>query len=491
MRTSISDVLLLSLLSTSAVLASPAPIITKGTSIPLTRRSVHKRSPTDWEEWAVRHRTYVTNKYGGTLDSKSKRASGMNLLTNQGADSDYYGSIAIGTPAVSYNVILDTGSSDLWLASSSCTTCATASGATTASASSNSIPLFDPSSSSTFKNLTTPFSIQYASGEASGSLGQDTVQMAGFQVTSQTFGVCDEANGVLTSPLSGLMGLAWQSLASSKATPFWQTLASSGQWDSGVMGFFLTRYGNDTHSSNEEPGGQFTMGYLNNSLYTGDIDYQGVVSNDVAYWTLPLSSLNVQGQSVSLPTSGQDMYAAIDTGTTLIGGPSDVVQSIYANIEGAQAGTGSWEGYWLYPCSTQVQSSLAFGGQSWSISPADFEHTPIDNTGETCVGAFFEVSTGSSTPGWIVGDAFLKNVYTSFRYSPAAVGFAQLASTATSQNGREGNAPSATIGSPAAVVSSSGGVSKMSGATSVRFSAISGVQVLAVAGALLGGMVLA
>ncbi|KZT25525.1 acid protease [Neolentinus lepideus HHB14362 ss-1] len=490
MRTSIPNAILLSLLSTSAVLSSPAPIITKGTSIPLTRRSVHKRSAAEWEEWAVRHRAYVTHKYGGALDTKSKRASGMNLLTNQGADSDYYGSIAIGTPAVSYDVILDTGSSDLWLASSTCTTCATISGDTSTASSPNSIPLFDPASSSSFKNLTTAFSIQYASGQASGTLGQDTVQMAGFQVTSQTFGVCDQANDVLSSPLSGLMGMAWESLASSKATPFWQTLAASGEWDSGVMGFYLTRFGNDTHASNVEPGGQFTMGYLNDSLYTGDIDYQNVPSDQVAYWTLPLSSVIVQGKSLSLPTSGQSMYAAIDTGTTLIGGPSDLVQSFYSNIDGSQAGTGSWEGYWFYPCSTQVSSSLSFGGQSWSISPADFEHTAIDSSGTTCVGAFFEVTTSGTTPGWIVGDAFLKNVYTSFRYSPASVGFAQLSSTAISQDGKEGSAPSATIGSAAAVVSSTGGVSKSSGAVPalpLGFSA----QAVAMVGALLGGVLLA
>ncbi|EPQ51649.1 acid protease [Gloeophyllum trabeum ATCC 11539] len=489
MRSCIPNVLLVSLLSTSAVICSPAPSAppSKGTTIPLTRRSVHKRSAAEWDEWAVRHREYVTKKYNGQV--KSKRASGMNLLTDQDADSDYYGSVAIGTPAVSYNVILDTGSSDLWLASSSCSGCASSSGGGPTSAASNSIPLFDPASSSTFKNLTTPFAIQYASGQATGTLGQDTVQVAGFQVSDQTFGVCDTANGVLSSPLSGLMGLAWQSLASSKATPVWQTLAASGQWDSGVMGFFLTRFGNDSHAKELEPGGQFSMGYVNDSLYTGSIDYQNVPSDQVAYWTLPVTSLTVQGKSISLPTSGSNQYAAIDTGTTLIGGPSDLVQSLYSNIDGAQAGTGSWEGYWFYPCSTSVSSSISFGGPSWSISPDDFEHTQVDSSGTQCVGAFFEVNTGDNTPGWIVGDAFLKNVYTAFRYSPPSVGFASLSSTALGENGVDGIAPSATIGSPAAVVSSTGKASsnKNDATRSRGFS----VQILALVWGAAGGLLLA
>lgn len=106
-------------------------------------------------------------------------------LINQNADSSYIGSIAIGTPATAYDVILDTGSADLWLASSSCT-----SGC-------EQITTFDTSTSSSFTNLSTPFEITYGSGEASGTLGSDVVQMAGFQVQSQTFGTA-----TLTAPLT-------------------------------------------------------------------------------------------------------------------------------------------------------------------------------------------------------------------------------------------------------------------------------------------------
>jgi hypothetical protein len=86
------------------------------------------------------------------------------------------------------------------------------------------------------------FSIQYGTGEAAGTLGQDTIQMAGFSVADQVFAVCDQvSSGLLNNPVSGLMGMAWNTIASSGATPFWQTLAASNAWDSPVMGFQLTR----------------------------------------------------------------------------------------------------------------------------------------------------------------------------------------------------------------------------------------------------------
>ena len=102
--------------------------------------------------------------------------------------------------------------------------------------------------------------------------------------------LCDTvSSGLLESPVSGLMGLAWQSIASSRAEPFWQTLASSGAWDEPVMTFQITRFSNISQTRSLEPGGTFTMGALNSSLYTGDIDYVNLPQDAITYWTLPLT----------------------------------------------------------------------------------------------------------------------------------------------------------------------------------------------------------
>src|SRR6267154_3572091 len=89
----------------------------------------------------------------------------------------YFGSIAVGTPPVAYDVVLDTGSADLWLVNSQCTqNC-------------NGFPAYNPSSSSSFANASKPFAMTYGSGQASGYLAQDVVQMAGFQVQNQSLGM--------------------------------------------------------------------------------------------------------------------------------------------------------------------------------------------------------------------------------------------------------------------------------------------------------------
>jgi hypothetical protein len=122
----------------------------------------------------------------------------------------------------------------------------------------------------------------------------------------------------------------------------------------------------------------------------------------------------------------------------------------------------------LYPaCSTTVSVELSFGGQTWPISSDDFKLTQISNG--QCLGAIFQYSTSggggggggnNNSPEWIVGDTFLKNVYTVFRANPASVGFAALAANA--QNlATAGGVPTPTIGS--APVSVSGSASKGNG----------------------------
>ncbi|KAI0070897.1 acid protease [Panus rudis PR-1116 ss-1] len=408
-------------------------------SIPIIRRQNVIRDAA----WAHRQKFALEAKYG-IMPSLSSRAQGVNLLTNQNADSSYFGSITIGTPPVSYNVILDTGSSDLWLASEG-----------SGSNIPNGIPTYDPSASSTYVAQNTSFSIRYGSGAAQGVLGSDVIQLAGFAVVNQVFGVVSRiSDNMLVPPVSGILGLGFERIATSRAKPLWQVLAeSSGVLDEPVMAFYLTRYLDDDDARSAEPGGSFTFGGVNSSLYTGEIDYQDVPQGSEGYWILQMNALVSQGQHVDLPSGSS--FAAIDTGTTLVGGPASVISALYATIPGSEPATGDYQGYYTYPCLTNVTVSLGFGDSNnlWPIDPGMFKLMQLSK--DSCLGAFFELSSsGSSSPNWIVGDAFLKNVYTVFRASdPPAVGFANLSSTALSMNGAEGPLPIPTFASsPAAVV---------------------------------------
>ncbi|KAG1899516.1 acid protease [Suillus fuscotomentosus] len=451
----ISSIILLAIISN--VVGAPQGYTSSAQQfISLTRKAQPSRNTSEWAEYAKNLRDVTIVKYSSQLSQK--RGTGENLMVNQRIDTNFYGSLAVGTPPYPFAVLLDTGSSDMWVSSSACqSTCAGTGN-------------FDSAKSSTFKNMSKSFSVTYEKGYAAGTVGQDVVQMAGFTISDQTFGVVTTTTAnFLQNPVTGIFGLAWQSLAASGAMPFWQALASNGQWNQPLMAFQLTRFLNDSKAGELEPGGSFTMGYTNESLYTGTIDYQDIPNGQASYWLQQITSIIVQGKSISLP-SGSASYAAIDTGTTLVAGPAASIAAIYAQIPGSQPGTGSWEGFYSYPCNTAIMVEISFGGPNWSISPGDFAFTSIGPTSDECYGAFYAIPTSgaSGTPSWILGDTFLvcsfsantllminaarqKNVYSVFRYDPPSVGFAALSEIALEMNGLAGGIPSATLGANSAM----------------------------------------
>ena len=100
---------------------------------------------------------------------------------------------------------------------------------------------------------------------------------------------------------------------------------------------------NYSNASTTEYGGIFTLGALqNDSFVNGTLNFVDVPSSLASYWLIPLDGVNYNGSAV--PDLGT-VNAAIDTGTTLIGGPQAFVSSLYQRIPGAQSAGGNYAGY--------------------------------------------------------------------------------------------------------------------------------------------------
>ncbi|KAH8986124.1 acid protease [Lactarius akahatsu] len=305
----------------------------------------------------------------------------------------WYGSITVGTPPVTYTVDFDTGSSDLFLPASNCDS--SCSGHT----------LYDPESSSTSSDVGQSFKLQYTDGSAvSGEQYTDTVTIAGFKATGQRLGAATTYSSGFQSngfPADGLLGMAYQSLSKYGASPVFQSLVSQGQVSAPVFSFYLA-----------ESGSELYIGGTNQNHFTGSFAYMPVTTQ--GFWQGSFDGISVNGKTV---VSRQG--ATIDTGTTRVIGDTKNVRAIYDAIPGSNyIGSGTW----TIPCDISTPVSITFS-EEFQVSASTFNLGVLPDS-SACVGGFGAVD-GLGT--WIIGDVFLRNVYTTFDLGNNRVGFASLA----------------------------------------------------------------
>jgi len=334
------------------------------------------------------------------LGSKSAKRQSVPLADEQ--EELWAGEISIGTPAQKFIIDFDTGSADLWVPSSTCSDAGCQ----------NKNVYTSSSSSTTGQNSTGEnFSISYGDGStASGPIYTDTVSAGGLSATKQAFSaVTSESESFAQDPSDGIMGLGFSSISSIGAPTFIENLYSQKAISEPVFSMYLASNGSELY-----------LGGTNDALYTGNITYVDLVQK--TYWL-------TNGTS---SVGGQEAYTGgmiIDSGTTLIVGETRSVEAWWQTVENAgrcseQDCGGS--GYYTFPCTSPPNTSFTFGGVTFDIDPDYFNLGSTDYFGETCVGAL-AASSGVPDNAWIVGDVFMRNVYTVFDEANARVGFANLA----------------------------------------------------------------
>jgi saccharopepsin len=342
-------------------------------------------------------RVNATSKKWGTRFASSTAIP----LTDFGSDEGYFGAITLGTPPQKFNVIMDTGSADLWVPASSCT-----------SANCAQKNKFNPAKSSTFKNTKKPFSIQYGTGSVSGNIGSEMLGFGNFKL-KQTFGTATTVSQDFQgSPFDGILGLAYNTISSEKAlTPF-ENLVASKSLSQNILGVFLDHNGGKTS--------EMIFGGTDKTKYTGAITYFPVKTK--LYWLINLKGITVGGKAIKVATSN----AVIDTGTTLIITTVKDAAAIHKNIPGAQAQQG---GTYSVPCNAKIPPiQLNFGGsKSFNINP---NFMVLNAGGGACMSGIAGNDLGFPGGLWIVGDVFLKGVYSVFDLGNNRVGFANLRTTA-------------------------------------------------------------
>lgn len=311
-------------------------------------------------------------------------------------NTQYIANIQIGTPPQEIPVILDTGSGNLWINSSECK-----------SQGCVEHKSYNRHLSSTFSNIGLGVQVTFGSGLIVGEINQDTISLGGISVHNQVFGeIINETGDVFSNGyFSGILGLGFQEMAAYKSVPIMDNIKNSKILKNNVMSFYYT--------VNEDEEGQVTIGTIDHSKYTGNLDYFPV--NDKFYWSISLKDIKYNNQSLNLCKHG--CKAIIDTGTTLITGPPDDLNTLLKSIPVGN----DCENYEKASTITFIFQDINGVEKSYSLDKEDY----IFKENKVCNALMMPLEVPEPHgPAWIFGDVFMQKFFTVFDKDNSYVGFA-------------------------------------------------------------------
>ncbi|KIP03623.1 hypothetical protein PHLGIDRAFT_233169 [Phlebiopsis gigantea 11061_1 CR5-6] len=211
-------------------------------------------------------------------------------VTNEAVS--YIAAVGVGSPATTYNLIIDTGSSNTWV------------GADT-----------KYKTTSTSTKTSNSVSVSYGSGSFSGTEYTDEVTLGSLVIPSQSIGVASKSSGF--SGVDGILGIGPDILTQGTLSPATSQTIPTVTDNLKTLGLISTTsigISFEPTTSEEVTNGELTFGGVDSSKYTGSINYVSLTSTSPAsyYWGID-QSISYNSATILSSTAG-----IVDTGTTLI-----------------------------------------------------------------------------------------------------------------------------------------------------------------------------
>jgi len=376
-----------------------------------------------WDKYQeYKNRLQIQN----SLEAVAAGDQGHSIPQKDFDDILYVAEVEIGTPGQKFQMLLDSGSSNLWVTD---VTCAPAPEKPTPRLSAHAQmdkmlknvsrnrcdgkTKYDSSKSSTYKKDGRPFKIHYGSGSTKGFLGKDTVTLAGVSVRDQPLAQSTELGGGFPK-LDGILGMAFQELAVDGVIPVFQTMVQQGVVKEPRFAFWMGH-----QSKPGQDAGEVTIGGIDSSRFSGEITWIPITKQK--WWQVDIDSIAVNGKSAS--KKGNVKWGAIsDTGTSLIGGPKDEIDRICTLIGGTKPEKGRT---YLVDCDAKNLPDVVFriAGHDFPVTSKSYV-MPKHGSSNKCALGFMTWGAGNGID-WILGDTMIREFYTIYDVGQSRLGMAQ------------------------------------------------------------------
>ncbi|OOQ91490.1 putative aspartic-type endopeptidase opsB [Penicillium brasilianum] len=412
------------------------------------------------------------------------RRSKRSTTVSQALDNEetlYFSNITLGTPEQSLRLVLDTGSSDLWVNAPNSTLCERKTNPC------NDSGTYDSSSSSTYSFVSSDFNITYADGSgAAGDYASDTLTIGSATLKDFQFGI-----GFTSSSSEGVLGIGYPSNevqvgvdGESAYANLPKAMVNKGLIKSSAYSLWL----NDLDAST----GSILFGGVNTKKFHGTLETLPIqkVGGGYSEFIIALTDVTLTNSSGTTNYSSSALPAAVllDSGSSLTYLPDQIVAGIFNDLE-VTYDSSSGVGY--LPCSqssNNVNVSYTFSSPTINVAMSELLLDVGDyffNDGERAC-AFGIVPAGDSMA--VLGDTFLRSAYVVYDLANNEISLANTNFNSTENNVLEittgsDSVPSATavanpvttvaaVGSGARIGGPNGGTGIFSSATSTKNAAM-------------------
>jgi hypothetical protein len=312
------------------------------------------------------------------------------------------------------SVAFDTGSSDILIPSTACTT---SQGCEPKGAK------FNSARSSTFSATSRPWQTRFGTGVGvgvgsaatpfcAGNQALDTVTVAGLAVKGQTIGLINRQSPNLFegTGIEGIFGMGFSGGSTLRTGPYFQNLINQKKIDQPIFSMYMT--------PKAVGDAELTLGGTDPSKYSGDINYVPVNSSSGS-WTIRFASITVNGKSTSI--KGQTAIA--DSGTSNMIAPARDAAAIYSLIS-RNITLLDPKGAYGIPCSMikDLNATITFsiGGKPYTIPSQELSVGPFPGRQGIC-----QTVINSGPMGrWIIGASLMKYYYTVWDVGNSRMGWA-------------------------------------------------------------------